>query len=68
MKLNFFFLKVESYMKTLMITKLWNALFVTVKSNHIGNHVTMASEQPVMCVELTGRSRNLLINFLVLEY
>jgi len=55
-------------MKTLMITKLWNALFVTVKSNHIGNLVTMASEQPVIRVEQTGRSRKLLINFLVLEY
>jgi len=38
-------------MKTLMITKLWNARFVTVKSDRIGNLVTMASEEPVMCVE-----------------
>jgi len=58
MKLHFF-LKVELYMKTIMITKLWNAPFVMVKYNHIGNLVTMASEQPVMRVEQTGRSRNL---------
>jgi len=30
-----------------------------VKSNHIGNHVIMASEQPVMCAKLTGRNRDL---------
>ena len=33
-----------------------NALFVTVKSNHIGNHVTMELEQLVKPVELIGRS------------
>ena len=33
-----------------------NALFVTVKSNHIGNHVIMEFEQLVKPVELIGRS------------
>jgi len=33
-----------------------NVLFVTVKSNHIGNHVTMELEQLVKSVELIGRS------------
>ena len=33
-----------------------NALFVTKKSNHIGNHVIMELEQLVKPVELIGRS------------
>jgi len=33
-----------------------NVLFVIVKSNHIGNHVTMELEQLVKSVELIGRS------------
>lgn len=33
-----------------------NALFVTEKSNHIGNHVIVEFEQLVKPVELIGRS------------
>jgi len=33
-----------------------NVLFVTVKSNHIGNHVTMEFEHLVKPVKLTGWS------------
>ncbi len=33
-----------------------NALFVIVKSNHIGNHVTVELERLAKSVKLTGRS------------
>ena len=39
-----------------MIIKWLNVLSVKTRFNHTGNHVTMESGQPVICVEQTGRS------------